>query len=358
MRSMIFGVAAVCVAAFSSLAQTPLVDSVNAGRGTIPLYRPSTYSASEPLPLVIALHGFTNTGASFENYLDMRGLIESEEFIYCSPDGTSNFLGQQFWNDESACCDFLNSGVDDSSYLRGLIDLIRSQYAVDERSIHVVGYSNGGFMAYRLACEHADVLASIVSLAGATPQVGSVCDPSGPVSVLQVHGTSDGTISYNGGSLGIGRGYPSAAQSVETWALFNGCDPVTTPVGGPFDLAASVSGPETTSVIYDQLCEPGYEAELWTMTGADHGPPFVPSPAGDGTSNVFSAMVLDWMLTHRKPGEDCAADANGDGVVDNGDIGVFVGLFLSGDAAVDFNGDGILDNGDIQAFVDLFLAGC
>ncbi|MFG0306432.1 MAG: GC-type dockerin domain-anchored protein [Phycisphaerales bacterium JB040] len=54
----------------------------------------------------------------------------------------------------------------------------------------------------------------------------------------------------------------------------------------------------------------------------------------------------------------CGADVNGDGVLDNGDIGAFVKLFLAGDARADFNADGILDNGDIGAFVVAFLAGC
>ena len=52
------------------------------------------------------------------------------------------------------------------------------------------------------------------------------------------------------------------------------------------------------------------------------------------------------------------ADVNGDGVVDNGDIGAFINLFLANDPAADVNGDGIIDNGDIGAFITLFLAGC
>jgi len=52
------------------------------------------------------------------------------------------------------------------------------------------------------------------------------------------------------------------------------------------------------------------------------------------------------------------ADVNGDGILDNGDIGAFVTLFLAGDPAADMNGDGFLDNGDIGVFVQAFLAGC
>ncbi|MFT5422341.1 MAG: hypothetical protein ACI89L_000098 [Phycisphaerales bacterium] len=51
-------------------------------------------------------------------------------------------------------------------------------------------------------------------------------------------------------------------------------------------------------------------------------------------------------------------DINGDGIIDNGDIGAFVALFLTADSAADLNSDGIIDNSDIGAFITLFLAGC
>ena len=54
----------------------------------------------------------------------------------------------------------------------------------------------------------------------------------------------------------------------------------------------------------------------------------------------------------------CPADTNGDGILDNGDIGTFIALFLAGDPAADFNNDTFLDNGDIGAFIAAFLAGC
>ncbi|MFT5423722.1 MAG: hypothetical protein ACI89L_001510 [Phycisphaerales bacterium] len=54
----------------------------------------------------------------------------------------------------------------------------------------------------------------------------------------------------------------------------------------------------------------------------------------------------------------CLANLNSDGVLDNGDIGVFVDAFLAGEASADFTADGVLDNSDIAAFVAAFLAGC
>jgi len=92
----------------------------------------------------------------------------------------------------------------------------------------------------------------------------------------------------------------------------------------------------------------------------------------DGSVQILSAPPEDdwlledspaWLLDRDptlgiEPSTICPADMNGDGVVDNGDIGAFIVAFLSGDPRADFNLDGLLDNGDIGAFVAEFLNGC
>ncbi|MFG0305433.1 MAG: GC-type dockerin domain-anchored protein [Phycisphaerales bacterium JB040] len=83
-------------------------------------------------------------------------------------------------------------------------------------------------------------------------------------------------------------------------------------------------------------------------------------PRGWSAVSGFAAdhrpVVVDFILPAPEP--DCQPDVNGDGILDNGDLGDFITLFLSGDLAADFTGDGILDNGDIGAFIVAFLAGC
>ena len=78
----------------------------------------------------------------------------------------------------------------------------------------------------------------------------------------------------------------------------------------------------------------------------------------DATGLFAGEIYWDDLCVYQVADNPCAADVNGDGVLDNGDIGAFVQLFLASDLAADFNDDGILDNGDIGAFVQAFLAGC
>ncbi|MFG0307351.1 MAG: GC-type dockerin domain-anchored protein [Phycisphaerales bacterium JB040] len=83
------------------------------------------------------------------------------------------------------------------------------------------------------------------------------------------------------------------------------------------------------------------------------GQPDAAPPISGGTYTVEPGFWPGVLLA-----PPCQADVNNDGVLDNGDIGAFVTLFLAGDMAADFTNDGILDNGDIGAFVGAFLAGC
>lgn len=78
----------------------------------------------------------------------------------------------------------------------------------------------------------------------------------------------------------------------------------------------------------------------------------------DGTSRLtLGQRMADAYLETIAP-PPCDADLTGDGVLDNGDLGAFVGVFLVRDPSADITGDGIIDNGDIIAFVALYLAGC
>jgi len=276
-------------------AQDPILEFIDNGRGPVPLYLPSTYDPIEPLPLIVALHGFMQDGPDVEALFDFVDQIESERFLYAIPEGEANIFGLRFWNATDACCDFFGNDPDDSTYLRELIDLIRSQYSVDELSIHFVGYSNGGFMSHRMAIDHADTVASILSLAGANFFDAGAHDPSEPVHVLQVHGTADNDILYNGGFL-LGVPYPGAVQTQLNWTVYNGLLPDPQQVGQPFNLDLVVSGNETTSQIFDLNNPFGIKVELWTMTGTDHFPNF-----GEGTANLFAQRGVDWLLSHRKP---------------------------------------------------------
>lgn len=250
------------------------------------------------------LHGYGTSGDEEEAYLRIRDAAALNGVIYLHPDGTTDSNGARFWNATDACCDVDGSGVDDSTYLAGLIADIGSHVAVDPRRVFVVGHSNGGFMSYRMACDHADLIAATVSLAGAPPADPAACRPAEPVAILQVQGSADDQVRVEGGTLrgnlapGDDRlkAYPSLEASLAEWATLDGCAATPTRSATTIDLDRTLSGatgPSETQVSAYGSCRPGGAVELWMIQGGGHGPEF---------TDDFGARVVAFLLSHPKPG--------------------------------------------------------
>ena len=268
---------------------------INIGRGDVDIVYPSDYSDDKPLPVIVALHGFTGNKKQLDNYWKLSTLVDDKNFILVSPQGTRDSNGLTFWNATEACCNMEELEVDDVGYLMTLLDSIEQQFSVDKDSIHFMGWSNGGFMSYRIACEHSGRIASFMSFAGANYKNGGVCANASPVHVLQVHGTEDKIVEYGGGcwpdeiTEGESNCYAGAFESVSDWAKINGCEILPRQLG-PLDLDKSTQGPDTTVLLFENKST-GAVAELWTVHGAGHGPRF---------NLRYTNMVIDWLLSHRR----------------------------------------------------------
>jgi len=175
---------------------------------------PAEYDAARAWPLAILLHGFGASGALQDLYLGFSAEVDRSAFIAVVPDGTLNARDQRFWNGTDACCDD-GRGVDDVGYVTGLIDEAATYFNVDTGRIYLLGHSNGGFLAHRIACDAGDRITGIMSLAGATWHRTEDCGATTPVAALQVHGTLDDTILYDGEGGGAFGAYPSAQTSAE-----------------------------------------------------------------------------------------------------------------------------------------------
>lgn len=270
------------------------------GDRPVMVFTPSSVKPGVPAPLVILLHGYSVAGIVEELYLQLMPLAEKHGFYYAHPDGTldhSQPTPNYFWNATDACCNFDGSKVDDSAYLASVIAQIQAQFTVDPRRIYLVGHSNGGYMSYRMACDHPETIAAVASLAGAMWEDTAKCPATAgkiPVSVLQIHGTADPEVKYDGspGSGMPGNGpYPGAATSVKDWAAIDGCA-LTPASAAPLDLDTQIPGAETTVLRYAQGCKSGSGAELWSIQGGTHIPQI-----GD----VFREDVITWLLAHPKP---------------------------------------------------------
>ncbi len=269
---------------------------IDLGRGPVTVHVPPTYDPAEPAPLVMLLHGYSASGEQQENYVQFLPWSDQLGFLYVYPDGTVDQDGYQFWNATDACCDFYDAGVDDSGYLRALVEAIIDELNVDTDRIYLFGISNGGFMAYRMACDHADLISAIASLAGATYIDETECNPAVPVRTLQIHGSSDGIVYYDGGVTDTGpiltEPYPGAVETTETWAAYNGCSLEPDLSWPPLDLDRMLPGHETTVARYANGCAAGGSSELWTIVGAGHDP---------NLSGDFAPLVLEFFFSDGGP---------------------------------------------------------
>lgn len=244
-------------------------------------------AGDEPQALVLALHGYAGSAKGALSFFGLRDLADTHGFLVAAPQGTRDSDGKAFWNASSACCDFDEIGVDDSAYLSRVIERVVSTYRVDPGRVYVIGHSNGGFMAYRLACDHADQVVAIASVAGAM-DLHPTCEPQRPVSVVQIHGDDDTTISYQGDPTG--RHYTSARQTVALWRRYDGCPQATGSAGEPLDADVKVPGNDLTPTLWSN-CLDGTEVALWRIDGGTH------TPALTGT---FNATLIEWLESHRR----------------------------------------------------------
>lgn len=204
-------------------------------RRTYLVHVPPNYSTQKPLPLVVVIHGAFDTAAGMEKYSTFSDLADRENFIIMYPNGMGIFGLFQHWNAGHCCGKAANDDVDDVGFIAAAIDDVRVRLQIDPDRIYMVGFSNGGMLAYRFAAERGDILAAVAPLAasiGGRPSEDApqwrIPDPVKPLSVITIHGLADDDIVYEGGvSLHRGgtRTFWSVDESVDFWVRHNGCHP-------------------------------------------------------------------------------------------------------------------------------------
>lgn len=240
---------------------------------------PDSYDPNQPAPLLVTLHGYGSDATEMDSYFGFTELAQARGLLVARPEGLFNPNGRRYWNAiEGACCDFYHSGVDDVAYLSAVIEAVKQSYAVDR--VFLVGHSNGAHLSHRMACERAGQITAIAALAGVLPPDVTSCRPTRPVSVLQIHGTADPDVIYEGERYGAG-----AERTVARWRELNGCT-TTSESSTRLDLDSEVKGAET-AVITSTGCRDGSRVTLFRMDGSDHIP---------GLSPAFTPAVIDFLL--------------------------------------------------------------
>jgi polyhydroxybutyrate depolymerase len=181
---------------------------------TFIIYLPQNYQPEENLPLVINMHPFVGTASGQMSYTKYNRLADTARCIVVYPNG----IGGR-WN--SGTFFGISSNVDDVGFIGRLIDYMTLFYRIDTKRVYATGYSAGGFMSYKLACELTNRIAAIAPVAASMVPEGNFdnCVPSRTFPVLAINSVNDPVTIYNG--------FVSVTpidQVIALWQQINGCD--------------------------------------------------------------------------------------------------------------------------------------
>lgn len=164
------------------------------------------------LPLVIVLHGRRQTPWRAERVEGWDRYAAAGQAVVAYGAGYGGS-----WNAGRCCRPAAAAGVEDVSFVLRVLRLEERRHVVDRRRVFLVGFSNGGMLAYRFACAHAAAISAFAVVAGSLETAG--CRPVRPLSLIDVQGQRDRVVPAAGTPFSPVAGAPisSTAQSLRPW---------------------------------------------------------------------------------------------------------------------------------------------
>jgi polyhydroxybutyrate depolymerase len=251
---------------------------------------PPHFSATHRYPLLILLHGHNNNGANILRQSKMEAVADQHDVILVSPNGTGRFgrFGLT-WNVGTCCGSAQEKHIDDVGFLAALVDTLAAVLPIDRGRVAIAGFSAGGMLAFRVACDRSSLAFAYVNVQGTMPD--TTCAPTRPVSMLLFAGEDDDDMReehaenkrHNGNSFAT-----SALATLHFWARHNECEPA-------FVRLETHELTELSAV----RCSAGTATELVTVHDHPHAWPgghrswwFAPTPSQDVDA---SELIFDFL---------------------------------------------------------------
>jgi polyhydroxybutyrate depolymerase len=257
---------------------------------TYTLNLPPTYYEAADFSVIIAMHGGGGSANQFESTCKLTEKANAANFIVVYPEGvqSSGILKARSWN-AGGCCDYaVAQNINDVKFISLLIDKLVSTYKINHKKIYATGHSNGGMLAYRLACELSGKIAAIAP--NGCTMVASTCNPARPVPVLHMHSVLDNNVPYQGGIVnGTGTQgvyMPPLDSVMSVWSLKNTC----------INTAQVVVNDANYKFTKWTNCNGNVSIQYYLTKDGGHGwPGGLPGgPNSDTPSTVINANNLIW----------------------------------------------------------------
>lgn len=285
--------------AVTAAAQSPVVvQTLQVGDTQRRWLRYDPPASQAPRGIVVVLHG---NGSSADEIMDIArpratqqwlGIAAREGLRLLVPDGTPGPTGARGWNDcrgDAAT----NPAADDVAFFDALLRAER-RGAWRRVPVYVVGFSNGGAMALRLAIERPRLLRAATIISAAMPAASECAAPRRAVDLLFINGTADRIVPFEGGMVRLGdvpRGSVlGTAESVAVWARLAGAgEPTVTE-------RADLDADDNSRVTELRWAGPRAQLRLLRVTGGGHAEPTIAAPrvTWPGQNRDIEAAAEAW----------------------------------------------------------------
>ncbi len=261
------------------------------------VHLPNSYVQNTSLPVVLVLHGGGGTMAATQTFTQMNKFSDKNDFAVVYPEGFAKQQNGFSWADgRNTIAD--QQGIDDVGFIEKLVDLLLDEYRFDVERIYICGFSNGGFMTQRLACELNDRFAAMGSL-GRSMDVDLIttCKPGRAIPMLLLTGSEDPFVPIEGGEMiGFGNVKDIVAMDdlVNFWVKQNGCDTEA----NVEELPNTVSNDRSSvTLIRYNGCACGSDVRYYRINGGGHTWPGISLPpyeviAGPTNLDIHASQEL------------------------------------------------------------------
>ncbi|HEX6818626.1 MAG TPA: PHB depolymerase family esterase [Ktedonobacterales bacterium] len=255
------------------------------------LHVPQSYRSNAPTPLVLAFHGHGTSAAPFERITRLSQMADKRDFLVVYPQGLVGPDGLVGWNTDRA----QDPSADDVGFVSALVTHLEATLCVDTRRIYATGFSNGGGLVEMLACQLSDRLAAFAPVAGDYMAQPGGCHPSRAVSLLEIHGTADPIIPYEGSPV---LGYPDIGAWLQDWATRDGCtaDPTTSSTGPGVIVERWSACRNASTIQHDRLLDIGHGWPGGTAQAILPTPSATPQPTPEAGAKTFDADTAIWQF--------------------------------------------------------------
>jgi len=257
------------------------------------LHVPPGYDGTAATPLVLVFHGLLETSLEMVDLTGFNRLADQKGFLVVYPDSVG-----RHWNDGRGTSALAPRDVDDVGFVAALIEHLKHTLAIDPKRVYATGMSNGAMFTQRLACELSDQLAAIGPVSGTMAEpIAGQCVPQQRVSVVEVHGTKDPFVPWDGGSVrALGGKVLSVPNTMARWVQLDGCrGALSTMVDEPHREARDDAWVRRVSY---SPCQEGLDVVLYAIEGGRHAWPTGPSRRNP-TINA-TEVIWDFFESHPK----------------------------------------------------------